>query len=362
MTTSFRRVFLDRDFIEDKDGFMYCVVGYVHPPNRVLAYLKYVPSNKENIRTIWFRGGIRYNRVLEYYSSVAVAESFKILEKTKPHYIYYDEVFNIKFIGIPLSEIGKHYLPEARLKEIVEQGTSDALERDLVELTEFLCNESGIKLNYFGISGSILLRIHNPKYSDMDLTIYGIRESWKLLEIIKDITEKQNIIALPSEDVLKKWAFEVSKHHPLTPKEAFRMYVEKRTRLMYKGCRIFSLHPILLPHEISEKYGDRVYLPKGLAKIRGRVVENKLSIFLPGTYAIDDVEVIEGAKKYCEIREVVTFEGLYSGLLDLDEEFIAYGKVEEVYDKVGEKKFLRLVIGSAEAKGRDYIKPLRWLR
>jgi len=358
MTSSYRKVFLDRDFVEDRDGYLYCVVGYVHPPDKVLAYLKYVPT--QSLDTIWFRGKIGYNRVLKYYSSVAVSESFKILRKIKPHYIYYDDVFNITFIGVPVGEIRKHYIPEERLKEIIVNGGEDELERDLAELVGYLSEITNIKTQYFGISGSILMRIHNPKYSDIDLTVYGITNSWKLIGALREVEGGK--ISLPEDDVIKEWALEVSKHHPLTPKEAYLMYVEKRMRLVFKGYRVFSVHPILMPEEVDEKYGDKTYVPKDLVKIRGKVVNSSLSIFLPGRYMVSDVEVLEGKDELSEIKEVVTFEGIYSGILDVDEEFIAYGKVEEVYDKIKDSRYFRLVIGSAEAKGKDYIKPLRWLR
>src|SRR5947199_7270211 len=34
----------DRDFVETREGFFFCLVGYVHPPDRYLAYLKYTPA------------------------------------------------------------------------------------------------------------------------------------------------------------------------------------------------------------------------------------------------------------------------------------------------------------------------------
>jgi len=359
MTLSYRKVFLDRDFVEDKDGYLYCVVGYVHPPDRVLAYLKYVPTR--SLDTIWFKGKVGYDRVLKYYSSVAVTESFKILKKVKPHYIYYDNVFNITFIGVPISEIRKHYIPEERLKEIIESGGNDELEQDLIELVKCLSEITNVKIQSFGISGSILTSIHHPRYSDIDLTVYGIANSWTLIKVLREADGKDKI-KLPEDNVIKEWALEVSKHHPLTPKEAYLIYVEKKMRLVFKESRVFSIHPILLPEEVDEKYGDKIYVPKDLIKIKGKVVDNRLSIFLPGKYIVDDVSVLEGKREYSEIEEVVTFEGLYSGILDVDEEFIAYGKVEEVHDRIKGRKYLRLVIGSAEAKGKDYIKPLRWLR
>lgn len=351
------KLFKDRDFVEDKDGYMFCVVGYVHPPDRVLAYLKYIPSGE---KTIWYRKNVGFRRILKYYSSVAVLNSMKLLSEIKPNYIYYDNYFKIKFVGVPKGEIKKHYIPEEKLEEIINKQSRDPLEQDLVELVNYLSEISGIDLKYFGISGSILLNIHNPKYSDIDLMIYGRDNSFKLLSIIDQVIN-EGVISLPDRRMLKTWSYEVSKHHPLTLKEAMRLYVERKTRLIFKGKRIFSLHPARLDNEILENYGDRVYIPMCLVKIKGKVKDDSDSLFLPATYIVDDVKIIEGDFEG-EIREVTTFEGLYSALLKKGEEFIAYGKVEKVVETKTGKTHYRLVVGSAEAKGKDYIKPIRWIK
>jgi len=34
----------DRDFVETLEGLLFCVVGYLHPPDKYTAYLKYSPA------------------------------------------------------------------------------------------------------------------------------------------------------------------------------------------------------------------------------------------------------------------------------------------------------------------------------
>lgn len=353
------RRFKDRDFIEDLDGFLYCVIGYLHPPNRVLAYLKYVPSKSKN--TIWYRNEIGFVRVLKQYSSVKVIEAMKLLEVKKPHYIYYDNFFNIKFLGVPKKEIKKHYMPELKLEKIVENGPKDILEHELIELVNYLVEISNVEPSYFGVSGSILVGIHNPKYSDIDLMIYGRRNSLNLINAINENIGKSKTISLPDKEVLLSWAQEVSAIHPLTLEEAMKLYVEKKMRLVFKHRRIFSIHPAKLDSEILDKYGEKIYQPLSLIKIRGKVTDDSESLFLPATYFVDNVKVLDGNVPG-EITEITTFEGLYSNLLTVGEEFIAYGKVEKVTNLRTSETYYRLVIGSAEAKGKDYIKPLRWFK
>ena len=44
MSAGPRRPPKDRDFVETAEGFFFCLVGYLHPPDRYTAYLKYTPA------------------------------------------------------------------------------------------------------------------------------------------------------------------------------------------------------------------------------------------------------------------------------------------------------------------------------
>ncbi|MEM2495179.1 MAG: hypothetical protein QXQ27_07630, partial [Nitrososphaerota archaeon] len=60
-----QRSFRDKDFIEDTNGMFFCVIGNVHPQNRVISYLKYVPKIEGEVTRIkWSKEGKVYNRVL----------------------------------------------------------------------------------------------------------------------------------------------------------------------------------------------------------------------------------------------------------------------------------------------------------
>ena len=65
----------DKDFIETIEGLLFCVVGYLHPPDRYTAYLKYVPSEGGK----WKRGETRYARVLPYYHVSQVENTYGFL-------------------------------------------------------------------------------------------------------------------------------------------------------------------------------------------------------------------------------------------------------------------------------------------
>ncbi|MEM2942776.1 MAG: hypothetical protein QXT81_05080, partial [Candidatus Bathyarchaeia archaeon] len=63
----------DRDFIETKEGLLFTVVGNVHPPGRILAYLKYYPAKSGK----WSRLGQNFERAIKYYDIPHLKETIK---------------------------------------------------------------------------------------------------------------------------------------------------------------------------------------------------------------------------------------------------------------------------------------------
>ena len=73
-----RRKPKDRDFIETPEGFLFCVVGYIHPPDKYTVYLKYTPTTEGR----WQRQGKAYHRQLAFYHAHQVGQTLDFLEKS----------------------------------------------------------------------------------------------------------------------------------------------------------------------------------------------------------------------------------------------------------------------------------------
>ncbi|RLE56109.1 MAG: hypothetical protein DRJ40_06840 [Thermoprotei archaeon] len=353
-----RVTFRDRDFIESVEGYIFCVIGNVHPPDRVICYLKYVPGVESKIRIKWSRDGKMYGRVLPFYSAIGFSTVMDFLRKNCPEYVVYDEVLGVEVIEVPRSRVKVHYLPEERLREILKE-PRDELEALAKELVEELSRFSGVSTTYMGITGSILLRIHNVKYSDVDIIVYGRENALKVKETLLQLyDDPKSPFKRPRGEVLEAWVQDIIKIHPLTPNEARRLYgSEKWNRALYRG-RQFSVHPVKLEHEVREKYGDERYIGEGLIKIRAVVEDDSESIFLPAKYVVRNVRILEGPK-VSNIREVVCYEGLYCDLAKPGEEIEVFGRLEKVIKSSGEV-YRRVTVGSVDAGGKDYLKPIRW--
>ena len=164
-----KRSFRDHDYIETVDGLLFTVVGNVHPGDRVLAYLKNLPS----LRGRWKRGSKRYARSMRYYSSSNVMRTVESLRRTNPQYVFDSKILNLSFSAVPIERISKHYLPEEHLAKLRTLRDLDVLQQKAVDLATVISQESGVSVKYFGVTGSILVDLHNVKFSDIDLVVYG---------------------------------------------------------------------------------------------------------------------------------------------------------------------------------------------
>jgi predicted nucleotidyltransferase len=94
-----------------------------------------------------------------------------------------------------------------------------------------------------------------------------------------------------------------------------------------------------------------------MIRIEARVSDDSEADFMPSIYKVEDVRIIEG-QPVEDIIEVASYEGFYGGIVYKGERIAVYGKLEKVIDKRSNEEYHRVLVGSKEALGKDYIKPL----
>ena len=344
------RSFRDRDFLQTSEGFFFCVVGPLHPPKRVISYLKYVPSESG----VWGKGEKRFSRILKNYTIPNLLETFTFLERNYPHYIFHSSVDNITLTAVPHENIEAHFKPEQKLAQLRLTSQSDSLQDKLLRFTRFLEEISGVPNGSFGVTGSILLDIHQSTFSDLDVTVYGVKNSWALRNALTESSTSdmptQRLAGKPREE----WCFKKAKQYPLTPAEASKIY-ERKWNLGFFEDTSFSIHPVKLESEVAEEYGQKTYYPCDQVTIRAVVCDNTDSLFLPSAYQLEEVEVLEGPR-LGKITEVVSYESLYDSLAENGESIVARGKLERVLERGTSREQYRVLVGSPEGKGKEYIK------
>jgi len=341
---------LDRDFIQTSEGLYFCIVGYIHPPNRVLAYLKYIPAETGK----WKFGDQHLQRMIPYYSAQAVINTFQFLENHYPEYLFHDKFNNMTFSGVPFGHFKTYFSAKSKLKEIWGLSKMDPLQSKLKLFVTTLSQLSGVPIAAFGITGSILLDIHNPEFSDLDVTIHGSENALRVKQTMKKILAEghPDILSLHSEE-RERWQQDKAKRFGMPEVAAAVMFSRKWNMGEYQETR-FSLHPIRNPEEICENYGDKTFVRKGDSEIQATITDDSEALFLPSKYKISNIKIKVG-KKVEDLQEVVSYEGLFDSVAEKNEDIQAKGQLELVTDNRTRKTHFRLVVGSQKKNSKEYI-------
>lgn len=290
-----------RDFIEDRDGWLYAVSTYDNDP-KVGCILRYMPDPE----------GDRVRRDGERYRKVDFDDAYALIRKEKPEYL--DLLHRV-----PLSDVRRVLKPD---EEIGAISARDARISSL--LTHFPLRPGSI-----GCTGSFLCGLENAG-SDVDLVVYG-KQWFRAQALLKNAVSSGTI-------------------PPITDSTWKKIYEKRRPELTFDE---FLLHEKRKWNrgQINETYFDLLYTRSyqnldpqpsgkgkviGIRKIEARVTDASLAHDNPATYLID----------HEEIAKVLSFTHTYSGQA-LDGERIQAKGVCEVH---GDEQWL-IVGTSREARG-----------
>jgi len=328
------------DLIETWDGVIFDVKGLVHPPEKVVAFPRFIPS-LEGARRL---RGSRYGKV---YS---LPDRFRFLEQKAPEMIVHDPVFDETLCEVPVPSIKKHYQPIEKLAELRLSETLGDLEAKALQLVETLKEAAGIPWNAIGISGSIMAGLHTLK-SDIDPVVYGVENCRKTYVALERLLKADGSHFKPysREDLQALFDFR-SKDTIMS----FEDFVKVESRKAFQGKFMETDYFIRFVKDwsqITEKYGDVCYKNSGYARINASIVDDSEALFTPCTYRIENVEVVEGARLE-PISEVVSFRGRFCEQAKSGEAFTAQGKIERVTDTRNNRAYYRMILGN---KPSDYM-------
>jgi predicted nucleotidyltransferase len=328
------------DLIETSDKVIFDVKGLVHPPDKVIAFPRYIPS-AEGTRG---RGGKMYGKVYK------LAERFQYLQQNSPQLIVFDPVFGETLCEIPVNAVTKHYTPIENLADLRKSKNSGQLEQKAVLLAEPLKEAANIPWNSVGISGSIMAGLSTAQ-SDIDPLVYGVencRKAYSALEtLLKD--EGSRFKPYSKEELRTLFDFR-SKDTRMTFEEFVEVESRKAFQGKFDGVDYF-VRFVKNWDETSEKYGDVCYKNSGYARIRATVAEDSEALFTPCTYILENVKIADGPALE-PIRAIVSFRGRFCEQAKTGERIIAQGKVEHVKDTRNSREHYRIIIGN---KPSDYM-------
>ena len=326
--------------IESVENIIFDVKGLVHPPDKVVAFPRFIPDLEGSRR----HGEAKYRKV---YS---LSERFMFLEENLPSYVVYDSVFDEKLCEVPLSKVKRVYSPINYLEKLRKKRKLEGLEAAAFQCLKFLKEEARVPWNKLGVSGSLLVGLHTAT-SDIDPVVYGVENCWKVHSALRKLLEEDDTPFQPYGWADLRKLFDFRSKDTLM---SFEDFVAVESGKVFQGKflnRDYFIRFVKAPNEISEKYGDVRYKNCGYAKIEAVVVDDAESIFTPCTYKIEDVKVVEGPKLQ-PIKEIVSFRGRFCEQAKKGERVKAQGKIEHVKDYGKNHEYFRLLIGN---KPSDYL-------
>jgi predicted nucleotidyltransferase len=322
------------DFIETQAGLIFDVKGLVHPPDRIIAFPRFVPN----------QAGERRNDEKSYGKMYSLAERFKFLKQAFPQYLIHDTVFDETLCEVPFCDVGRQYKPAEKLQQLLSSKCLDTLETLALQLAESLKNEANIELDMVGVSGSILVGLHKTD-SDIDPVIYGSRNCRKVRDALQSLLKTNSSPFKPYYREELKALFDFRSKDTMIRFEDFvRTESRKDLQGKFHGADYF-VRFVKDWNEVKEKYGDVHYVNVGYAKLRATVVDDSESIFTPCSYKLSNVQILEGPKAE-PIEEIASFRGRFCEQLRQGETVVAQGKIERVIDRLREREYFRLLLGN----------------
>jgi len=320
------------DFIETFDGNIFDVKGLVHPPDRIIAFIRFTPDPTGE-RT---RDNTRYSKVYPLH------ERYELLRRKFPQYLVFDSVFNQWLCQVPNEMVKKHYEPSTHLGQLRRNTALGELEKQTIDLARLLHVRAGVKWRTLGFSGSLLVGLHTSK-SDIDLVVYGSQNCQKVYRVLKSLVHgASNGVKRYDERDLKTLFDFRSKD----TKVRFEDFVRTESRKVLQGKfngRDYFIRCIKDWKEVTETYGSIQYKPMGEATVNAIIADDSQMIFTPCSYRTEDVNVLKGQKQQA-FQEIVSFRGRFCEQARKGERVIARGMVESL--KGAGKEYFRLLLGN----------------
>lgn len=329
----------DGDTFVTKEGFVFYVFGYEHPKDRVLSFLKYIPSKLKPHFPIhflshkWKLENLELARPEKIYTAQNYQKLLETFRNRFPQYTYFCPYRGKEVISIPLEQIKKVYVPKECLQRLFEKKRKDPLQKLALELISLLSTESKVPLEDFGIHGSIALNMHTAK-SDIDLVVYGSQNFRSLEKAIDKLVEENTL----------KYIF------------TKKLDRERKHRGRYKD-KLFVYNAIRKVDEINVQYGNYKYIPMRDVTFSCDVVDDNEAMFRPAIYQIKNYQPLNSISKLMENEvptKVVSMIGYYRNVAKHGEKIKVSGTLERVETvETGETNY-QIVVGTGTRED-EYI-------
>ncbi|MFB0567958.1 MAG: hypothetical protein ACETVM_05190, partial [Candidatus Bathyarchaeia archaeon] len=174
------------DIIETANHIFFDVKGLVHPPRKIVAFIRFIPDPK----------GDRKRENITYRKVYPLQERYELLREQFPQFLVFDSVFDEQLCEVPIEAVKHHFKPEEGLASLRCRDSLDKVETDALEFAQLLKKKANVSGSKLGISGSLLVGLHTLD-SDVDPVIYGSENCCKVYATLKSLMQHKDIPLKP---------------------------------------------------------------------------------------------------------------------------------------------------------------------
>jgi predicted nucleotidyltransferase len=299
----------DRDAIITEEGLIFRVFGYSHPSKSYVCDVEYAPSSifkSDNPKAFRNEG---QNVFYKFYED----EGWKFVDSKYPRYMIFHEMLQENVAGINYNDVHGVKRPEEILQERIGTQPKDELLTALQNVLDTVTETAGLRPGEFGVFGSLLHGFYHPKFSDIDLIVYGRRNAAKLCKALQELyagdsSTLKNEFETGQSIEGKNWQFR---------NFSLKEYLwHQRRKLIYalfddagSGRRIkIEFEPVKDWKEISNEYSPKTRIHrKGWTKILATVTDASETLFIPSIYGIEPQRVLDGPREAAEVKRIVSY-------------------------------------------------------
>jgi len=241
----------------------------------------------------------------------------------------------MNLIGIRKEQVNKTKQPDKTLETLLKEQPSDTLLQALHALFNQLLRRSNLSRTDFGVFGSLLHGFYHPKFSDIDLTIYGRDQLKQLKEVLGTFYKEEKPVLGNEFDAMKSVKGKHWKFQNYSLKEYIWHQKRKQVYALFhykESGRIIKVEfePVKRWEEIQNEYDPSVRITrKGWIKLSARITQDKDAPFMPSIYQIEPLKILKG-ERIDHIERIISFVEEFRMQAQRDELVIVEGNLEQV--------------------------------
>jgi len=325
----------DRDAVLTQEGLIFRVYGYTHPPEAPICDVEYAPASifeSENPRALRQKGRQIYYK---FYSD----QGLRFVAEKYPQYTVWHAPLQMRFVGVHTNQITEIRRPDETFPKMlrIKPRKGDSLHQALQTLSNLMLEQTELSYDDFGVFGSLLHSFYHPRFSDLDLVVYGGAKLGRLQEALETMYSERSS-PLRNEFETEKAVKEKSRGWRFvnySPKEycwhqrrkaIYALFQDKRSRRVIKT----EFEPVKQWGDIHNEYDSRTrILKKGWVKAVAQVKDAREAPFMPSIYEIEIKRILESVKAD-DVQRILSYVEEFRMQAERDEEVYVEGSLEQV--------------------------------